>query len=75
MRNFKFFTMIFAIMATLCFTACENDNDKKQEMNTCEPAACEMVENATEMGCDDTDCQDGDKDKCTKEPTQPTPVK
>jgi hypothetical protein len=53
MRNFKLFTMIASIMATVCFTACDNDNDKKHEANACEPAACEMAEHATEMGCDD----------------------
>lgn len=53
MRNFKLATMIFAIMATICFTACDNDNDKKHYANTCEPAACEMAEHAAEMGCDD----------------------
>lgn len=42
-------------MATVCFTACDDkdDNNNKQETNTCTPAACEMVVNATEMGCDD----------------------
>jgi hypothetical protein len=39
-------------MATVCFTACD-DKDNKQDINTCEPATCEMAENATEMGCDD----------------------
>jgi hypothetical protein len=54
MRNFKLFTMIFSIMATVCFTACDDkDDNNKQETNTCTPATCEMVVNATEMGCDD----------------------
>ena len=75
MRNFKLATMIFAIMATICFTACDNDNDKKHDANTCEPAACEMAEHAAEMGCDDAGhcvvkaCAEtfklGDDGKCT----------
>lgn len=45
--------MIFAIMVTICFAACDDKDDSKQETNTCTPATCEMVEHATEMGCDD----------------------
>ena len=53
MKNLKLFTMIFAIMVTVCFAACDDKDDNKQEANTCEPAACEMAEHAAEMGCDD----------------------
>lgn len=53
MRNFKLFTMIFAIMVTVCFAACDDKDDNKQEANTCDPATCEMAANATEMACDD----------------------
>lgn len=45
--------MIFAIMVTICFAACDDKDDNKQETNTCDPATCEMAEHATEMGCDD----------------------
>lgn len=53
MKNSKLFTMIFAIMVTICFAACDDKDDNKQETNTCDPATCEMAEHATEMGCDD----------------------
>ena len=45
--------MIFAIMVTVCFAACDDKDDNKQEANTCDPATCEMAANATEMACDD----------------------
>lgn len=53
MRNFKLFTMIFAIMVTVCFAACDDKDDNKQETNVCDPATCEMAVNATEMACND----------------------
>ena len=53
MRNFKLFTMIFAIMVTVCFAACDDKDDNKQETNVCDPATCEMAANATEMACSD----------------------
>ena len=53
MRNFKLFTMIFAIMVTICFAACDDKDDNKREANTCDPATCEMAANATEMACND----------------------
>lgn len=55
MRNFKLFTMILALMATICFSACDDKDDNKQEANTCEPASCK-VDNATETGCDAGQC-------------------
>ncbi len=47
--------MIFALMATICFSACDDKDDNKQEANTCEPASCK-VDNATETGCDAGQC-------------------
>lgn len=55
MRNFKLFTMILALMATICFAACDDKDDNKQEANACEPASCK-VDNATEAGCDAGQC-------------------
>lgn len=53
MLNFKILTTIFALMAIVCFTACDGaDSDKP---TACDPATCEMAENATEMTCNDTD--------------------
>ena len=53
MLNSKLFTTIFAITATVCFAACDDKDDNVSEVNTCDPSACEIVENATEMACDD----------------------
>lgn len=53
MLNSKLLTTIFTIMATVCFTACDDKDDNTSEVNACDPATCEIVENATEMACDD----------------------
>lgn len=50
----KLLTILLTICAISFFSCDDNDNDKKKETNTCDPAACEMAEHATEMGCDDT---------------------
>ena len=53
MLNSKLFTTIFAITATVCFTACDDKDDSANEVNACDPAECEIIENAAEMACDD----------------------
>ena len=51
----KFLAILLTICTISFFSCDDNDNDKKKETSTCNPATCEMVEHATEMGCDDAD--------------------
>lgn len=53
MLNFKILTTIFALITIVCFTACSSTDDGKTKV--CDPATCEMAENATEMTCNDSD--------------------
>lgn len=52
MLKFKLLTTVFSLMAIVCFTSCDGtDNDKP---TACDPATCEMAENATEMMCNES---------------------
>lgn len=53
MLKFKLLTTALSLMAIICFTSCSSTDDGKTKV--CDPATCEMAENATEMMCNDTD--------------------
>lgn len=52
MLNFKILTTALMLMATICFTSCDDADNKPA---TCDPATCEMAMNATEMMCNEAD--------------------
>lgn len=53
MLKFKLLTTALSLMAIICFTSCSSTDDGKTKV--CDPATCEMAENATEMMCNDSD--------------------